>query len=60
MIKLKDFDSIEYKNYREFKNSYKHYVSNTITVGETDITRIFTFSWIDELFYIWQLKYITK
>lgn len=55
--KIEDFDSIEYKNYREFKNSYKHYVSvsNTITVGETDITRIPSLV-IDELFLYMAIK----
>lgn len=55
--KIANFDSIEYKNYQEFKNSYKHYVSvsSTITVGETKTTRIPSLV-IDELFLYMAIK----
>lgn len=48
---VKDFKPIIYENYREFNNSFKHYVSiaNTVTVGEIELTRIPSLV-IDELF----------
>lgn len=46
-----DLKKLDYKNYREFKNSHKHYmtIGNTVTIGDIEDTRIPSLV-IDQLF----------